>query len=197
MSGTYAQYDDGANVFNFYDDFAGTSLSAKWTVVSGAAGTDYKINNGFQLLTTNTRVQSSSGLSGNFILEAYHQLVAEAASGWDFGIFSSTSSAYGLHPDSATTWYYNNGWTEVATSTIAAGSGDYYLWQLINNGGSITTNFDSPLYSAYYTASFSNPLTSTPITFGERFDNALTGQTMNDIIYWGPLQGASPFRGNA
>ena len=32
LSSTYAQYDDGASVFNFYDDFAGTSLNTnKWT----------------------------------------------------------------------------------------------------------------------------------------------------------------------
>jgi len=33
--GTYGQYDDGANVFGFYDNFAGTSLSSKWTVTGG------------------------------------------------------------------------------------------------------------------------------------------------------------------
>ncbi|EEZ92579.1 MAG: hypothetical protein BJBARM4_0839 [Candidatus Parvarchaeum acidiphilum ARMAN-4] len=31
LSATYAEYDDGANVFNFYDNFAGTSLNTtKW-----------------------------------------------------------------------------------------------------------------------------------------------------------------------
>ncbi|MGA2800715.1 MAG: hypothetical protein ABSE71_05325, partial [Candidatus Micrarchaeaceae archaeon] len=135
LSGTYAQYDNGASVFNFYDDFVGTSLSSKWTLVSGTAGTDYKINNGFQLLTTITRVQSSSSMSGSFVLEAYHQLVTEAANGWDLGIYSSLSSVYCMHPDSGSTWYNNNGgWTEIAGSTVAAGPGDYYLWQLINNG---------------------------------------------------------------
>jgi hypothetical protein len=31
LSPTYAEYDDGANVFNFYSNFAGTSLSSQWT----------------------------------------------------------------------------------------------------------------------------------------------------------------------
>jgi hypothetical protein len=29
LSSTYGQYDNGANVFTFYDNFAGTSLSTK------------------------------------------------------------------------------------------------------------------------------------------------------------------------
>ena len=34
---SYAQYDDGTNVFNFYDNFAGTTLNTnKWTVSSGS-----------------------------------------------------------------------------------------------------------------------------------------------------------------
>ena len=41
---TYAQYDDGASVFNFYDNFAGTSLSNKWTVSGGTS--TYSVSNG-------------------------------------------------------------------------------------------------------------------------------------------------------
>ncbi len=32
LSATYGQYDNGAQLFKFYDNFAGSSLSAKWTV---------------------------------------------------------------------------------------------------------------------------------------------------------------------
>ena len=40
IPGTYGANDNGANVFTFYDNFAGTSLSSKWTTVSssGAGG---------------------------------------------------------------------------------------------------------------------------------------------------------------
>jgi hypothetical protein len=44
LSPTYGEYDSGANVFNFYDDFAGTSLNAKLWNVSSATG--YTVNNG-------------------------------------------------------------------------------------------------------------------------------------------------------
>ncbi len=44
---TYAEYDDGAKVFNFYDNFAGTNLNtSKWTV---GGGQTYTINNGLTL----------------------------------------------------------------------------------------------------------------------------------------------------
>ncbi|MGC8580639.1 MAG: hypothetical protein ACP5MB_11400, partial [bacterium] len=190
LSSTYAQYDDGASVFNNYWNFAGTSLSSSWTAISGTAGTDYKINNGLQLLTTTARLQGSN-LYQNFILEGYFQFISDASSGgWDFGVFSSTSSAYGLHADGnggsgwASTWYYNNGYTEISTSGATIGSGYYFLWQLINNAGSITTNFDTPAYSKLFTASFTNSLSGAPITVGERFDNTHTGQAMNVIFYY-------------
>src|SRR2546426_5614910 len=38
IPGTYGANDNGANVFTFYDNFAGTSLSSKWTTVSSSAG---------------------------------------------------------------------------------------------------------------------------------------------------------------
>ena len=66
----------------------------------------------------------------------------------------------------ASTWYYNNGYTEISTSGETRGSGYYFLWQIINNAGSITTNFDSPAYSTYYTASFTNSLSAPKVTLG-------------------------------
>ncbi len=190
LSKTYAQYDDGASVFNNYWNFAGTTLPSGWRVVSGTAGTDYKINNGLQLLTTTARLQGTN-LTQNFILEGYFQFISNAYNGWDFGIFSSSSSAYSMHPDGngtsnnwTGTWYYNNGYVLILKSGVTIGSGYYFLWQIINNAGSITTNFDTPSYSTLYTASFTNSLSGAPITVGERFDNAITGQALNVIFYY-------------
>lgn len=44
LSTTYAEYDNGKNVFPFYDNFAGTSLGSEWTVPSGS---NYNVSNGF------------------------------------------------------------------------------------------------------------------------------------------------------
>ena len=39
LSATYGQYDDGANVFNFYDNFSGTNYNAAiWQKINGSAG---------------------------------------------------------------------------------------------------------------------------------------------------------------
>jgi hypothetical protein len=54
LSGTYGAYDNGANVFSFYDDFKGTSLSAKWTSVVGSSGASIAVNNGLTVTTTST-----------------------------------------------------------------------------------------------------------------------------------------------
>ncbi|MHB1764765.1 MAG: PKD domain-containing protein [Gammaproteobacteria bacterium] len=45
LSSTYAEYDDGANVFNYYQNFNGTALPTGWV----AYGTSYTINNGVEL----------------------------------------------------------------------------------------------------------------------------------------------------
>ncbi len=54
LSTTYGQYDNGANVFNFYDDFKGTSLNAKWTQILGSSGASITVNNGLTVTTTST-----------------------------------------------------------------------------------------------------------------------------------------------
>ncbi|HEV2139154.1 MAG TPA: hypothetical protein VGR53_09960, partial [Nitrososphaerales archaeon] len=46
ISTPYGLYDNGANVFTFYDNFAGTSLNAKWTRVASGAGGTVTVNNG-------------------------------------------------------------------------------------------------------------------------------------------------------
>jgi len=48
LTSTYAQYDNGENVFNFYDNFAGTTLSSKW--ITGVNGGSYTVNNGLTLI---------------------------------------------------------------------------------------------------------------------------------------------------
>jgi hypothetical protein len=64
LSGTYGQYDNGANVFAFYDNFAGTSLSGKWTKIASASGVTFTVNNGLTVAT------STTGAYG-FVISAY------------------------------------------------------------------------------------------------------------------------------
>ena len=50
LSGTYAQYDSGANVFNFYDNFAGVNINSQYTQVP-LSGTTIAQNNGITIST--------------------------------------------------------------------------------------------------------------------------------------------------
>ena len=45
LSQVYGAYDNGANIFSFYDNFAGTSLSSKWTNDAPNSGNIVTINN--------------------------------------------------------------------------------------------------------------------------------------------------------
>ena len=193
----YGAYDDGADVFPVYTNFAGTTTPSGWTIVSGTAGTDYSIDNGFQLKTTATRVEGPS-VTQNFILEGYFQFAYNSYAGWDFGIYHNSSVDYGLHADTAETsggpwtgtYYMDNGYHGMVAAGGGTGIGDYYIWQIINNGGDVTISFDNPSYQVIYaaaiplTASFTNPLTNNAITFGERFDGFAAGSPLNVTFYW-------------
>lgn len=76
LSSTYAQYDNGANVFAFYSNFSGTSLSSSW-LSSVAAG--LTVNNG---ITINAVIGHNSifntyqiGAAGN-VLDEFAMLAA-------------------------------------------------------------------------------------------------------------------------
>jgi hypothetical protein len=74
---SYAQYDDGGNVFNFYDNFAGTTLNSDWSVSTGTV--NLAINNGLTYTSSNngcagwTAIQNTNQLSTNQIIDAYLQ----------------------------------------------------------------------------------------------------------------------------
>ncbi len=69
LSSTYAEYDDGANVFNNYWNFAGTSLPSGWVTGSGISPV---VNNGLTISGTNggTVYYNSFSSSLPFIIEA-------------------------------------------------------------------------------------------------------------------------------
>ena len=58
LSSSYGEYDNGANVFNFYNNFAGTSLSGKW--VNQYNNGYFSVNNG---LTVNPNPDVTSTAS--------------------------------------------------------------------------------------------------------------------------------------
>ena len=77
LSGSYGQYDNGANVFTFYDNFAGISLSGKWTTVT--SGGSFTVNNGITISSTSAThysfIYSATQAQPN-VAEAYMVSVA-------------------------------------------------------------------------------------------------------------------------
>jgi hypothetical protein len=95
---TYAKYDDGASVFNFYDNFAGTSLNTtKW--VSAVSGGNETVNNGLSLSAGETAgdyayvASSKPVVSIPAIAEAYMKVNLTNASEYimGFGMISTQS----------------------------------------------------------------------------------------------------------
>ncbi|MDE1870816.1 MAG: hypothetical protein KGI06_01085, partial [Candidatus Micrarchaeota archaeon] len=188
LTSSYAQYDNGANVFTFYDNFAGNTLDSSWNAASGTSGTDYAVNNGFYLLNTNTRILSTSNFIQPAVLEGFVYFITGPGNCQSFGVFASTSNAFDMCTVGnpwGSTWYYNeptSGYTEISGSGHSLHA--YFIWQIKDNQYSVTDNYDNPDYSTLYTVTYTNHLASAPIRFGDRFDNGFTGETMNEIYYW-------------
>ncbi|MEM0142808.1 MAG: DUF2341 domain-containing protein [Candidatus Parvarchaeum sp.] len=78
LSSTYAEYDDGANVFNFYDNFAGTSLNSNKWQTSVGTGWVVSVNNGLTISGSGSSSANSvyvnsvnAVINTNQILEGY------------------------------------------------------------------------------------------------------------------------------
>ncbi|MEM3830401.1 MAG: hypothetical protein QXP36_14495, partial [Conexivisphaerales archaeon] len=153
LSPTYAEYDDGANVFNYYWNFAGTSLPSglSETVLSNPSGASgsYSVNNGLTISNTNgndfwkgyymiTLIYYKSPISVPFIAQAYITSLTgnSGDTGWTkFGILTQNSIT-----DSS----YSNGEADMLTTS---GSGYAFQYQSgtsyiapsgNSNGGTIT-----------------------------------------------------------
>ncbi|MCL5017846.1 MAG: DUF2341 domain-containing protein, partial [Candidatus Parvarchaeota archaeon] len=86
LSSTYAEYDDGANVFNFYSDFKGTSLNTnKWSI----SGLSYIIDNGLTLEVPSSSygsLNSVSSFSAGSVFDFYGEPTSNnGGGGFDFG----------------------------------------------------------------------------------------------------------------
>ena len=98
LSSTYGQYDNGENVFSFYDNFAGTTLSSKW--VTGVSGGTYTVNNGLTLNISPTQgnyvyVASASAIANvPIIVEAYMNANSPDVAGARFGFGLVPSQTY-------------------------------------------------------------------------------------------------------
>jgi len=128
LSPTYGQYDDGNLVFNFYDNFAGTSLNPnKWVVV--ASGLNYTVDNGLRYTATGSRVNTLCIVSAQSFTAPYAVDFLGGASntaidaGMSFGVQSMDASAISM------IWCQRG-----AVNTSAYPGYNTYDWLQVNNG---------------------------------------------------------------
>ncbi len=130
LSSTYAEYDDGANVFSFYDNFAGTTLSNIWQIHGNPI---ISVNDGLtinSLTIKEASITTGSFFSGIFSIYQKSLLTTNLNYGvlLDYNYSSNTgylmrSSGYD-GPDNIT-WYNDNNSTYTLLGLLQ--SADYYL----------------------------------------------------------------------
>jgi len=99
LTSTYAQYDNGENVFTFYDNFAGTSLNTnKWKANSYGY---YSVNNGLTVKPAQNTCSASPGeiisvqtFGVNTVFDFYGTPAFAGGTGWGYG-------SYGYNPGDA------------------------------------------------------------------------------------------------
>jgi len=102
LSPTYAEYDNGADVFSNYWNFAGTSLPSGWV------GSGYIVDNGLTIPYSSYAITSTDyGLNSSQILDFYGQFsLATSDNNAGFGYTTSSSSV--LSSSSIQEWFEIN-----------------------------------------------------------------------------------------
>ncbi|MEM3416325.1 MAG: hypothetical protein QW719_03240, partial [Candidatus Micrarchaeaceae archaeon] len=164
LSSTYAEYDDGASVFNFYNNFAGTTLSS---LISNASGIKATQNNGLQLNITTALTGSTGNTYYTMINQQetspfiFESLITVQNAG------AGTNFQEGLVIDSS---------TNVGQDTGGGLGGTNYMFRLLGSGSSnFNINEGSTQLSVETTSAITYPYTSM-----ESFQQNATGLTAID-----------------
>ena len=154
LSPTYAQYDDGANVFPIlYQNFAGTALQSGWT------GSGYTINDGLSLPYSSYAITTTNyGLNSEQILDFYGNFpIANSGDNAGFGYTLSGSAV--TSSSSIQTWFeintnlwsngYDGGLADQGssfsnTAALATGYNAYSVYWPSSSSASFYVNYGSP-----------------------------------------------------
>jgi len=146
LSPTYGQYDNGASVFNFYDNFKGTTLSSVWTVPSGS---NYQVNNGFigtpsfGTSVYNPNIQETSSIIAEWGLNMSSTSYPNSDSFFQLNRYTGNSNIHFLGVSGNDT--LNNGGTRIKTVTISStGIQVFGIW---NNGTTVTWYYEGNSYT--------------------------------------------------
>jgi len=137
LSSTYGQYDNGANVFTNYWNFAGTSVPSGWTTLGTIT-----INNGLSISGSSTPSQiETTSTFGTSVLDWYGYATIPSISGFwiNMGWYSSTSTPQGngwfTHGGQGDYGYgYVTSSDTITVIYIAASAGQNYVFSIANDG---------------------------------------------------------------
>ena len=167
LSSTYAEYDDGASVFDAYWNFSGTTAPPGWTTLEGTVS----YNNGITLSATSDAYYSSSQYSpAQYVLEG---LTSTTTAAWGGVIWATSWNAGGG------TYGLENGQTSGVTGlteqvySVSGGNGAYV------NGIGTSTPFMSGIHwegtsNAIGYINYSSPLAA-PTTDAPTISNSYAG----------------------
>ena len=202
LSGTYGQYDNGANVFNFYDNFAGTTLSGtKWQTVIWGGGT-ISVNNGLTISATSTSYNPMLVSKNTYtpgVLESDMALTSKQTGQSTPTIFYATVLPGTTGGDAGFKTAYRFDWYQLNEFRIIADSGGSYAsGQTSPYTLPSTYNIWSGTWSATGSESFAfnyayqYVATDSHITYGSAYlgTAGVQGGTVNE--YWIRLRATPP-----
>ncbi|MEM3830573.1 MAG: DUF2341 domain-containing protein, partial [Conexivisphaerales archaeon] len=169
LSPTYAEYDDGANVFTFYDNFAGKSLNtSKWV----ANGANYSVSDGLTYRTNpfETLLLSKTSFTEPYVIDWYGYATAGSYGGLYFDAQADTANSNAnLWEQEGSNPYSSDRLLQIIPGVVTVlyclwGStinGNYNVYTLLagNTTVSIQVNYNTQLTEYTLQASCSDSLT--------------------------------------
>jgi len=194
LTSTYGQYDNGANVFNFYDNFAGSTLSSKWIEVTAPPSGVITVNNGVSIINTSNTIYyvSSQSFTAPYIIDQGGILGNYADDGPWFDLESTTSSANNGYlwatrgPSIGNDQLFsdNNGCypasAVLATASGSSGSPNFTIYTLADVGGCSGTINTYVNYSPWLSGSSTTFPHSGYFSPFRHYNN----NTPASVIYW-------------
>ncbi len=158
---TYGQYDDGAHVFNYYTNFAGSSLPTGWTT-GGSSSADYSVDNG---LTVGSSTSEATQLVVYYDVQQTYPVYFDAL------VVSDSISGGGP----------TAGIEEATSTTIDHGLVPGYGLGSQDTGGAFSTSYSIILLEASNERISTNHPQTSP--FVASFSWAATGQEYGAVDY--------------
>ena len=165
LSSTYGQYDNGSNIFIYYQNFAGTSIPSGWTANSY---TNAIINNGLKINSNTANQWAVFTYSPTFnpqtTVADFYAYATNSSSGVQFG-WDNISPVFQYIIDSSTSYGLLN-YNGTAYTKIAISGGLYSSYQVWSVGGTDSTGSWATLNYGNMVTNTSDYVASTSVNIG-------------------------------